>query len=301
MTDSFLRSMTFSRAREFLYACDCAECDDIPPSIRKFIHERKRQSKEAGAIKRTQQRTLVSRHGPVTLHSIYMPKHAEPLIDFGTSHRVVWVKRLVKKSNSNPKESTNGKKSTQKGESVLQWIGNGIIGSSYEEKGRVNLSDWVEGSVMFIPSTGGKAVGWIHASAANDSSTGNSDIKEDVDDSTTDTEIKTKKATKPDQSDNFAILYVAKIQSSAVTKTQEESEGNNRDLVDVLVDCCRDGLEVCTKELNNSPLYCKVAGETSELLKKAIREVEDAASKDVTGEPASKRVCRKQLDSKQES
>mmetsp|Transcript_5519 Transcript_5519/g.15964 ORF Transcript_5519/g.15964 Transcript_5519/m.15964 type:complete len:305 (+) Transcript_5519:318-1232(+) len=303
MTDSFLQSMTFSRAREFLYACDCEECEDIPLSIRKFIHDRKRQRKESGPIKRTQQQTLVSKRGPITLHSIYMPKHAEPLIDFGNSHRVVWVKRLIK-HRSKQDEGTNGEQSSQKGKSVLQWIGKGIIGSSHEEKCRVNLCDWTEGSVIFIPSTGGKAVGWIHTNDKNAADT-NSNDDDDDDDSTRTTKTETDtKATnnKTHQSDNFAILYVAKIPSSAITKTQEESEKNNREWFDAIIDCCRDGLEFCTKESSNDPSYHKFTSDASELVKKAIREVdEDGESRDATVEPASKRVRWKQPEAKPES
>jgi len=43
-------------------------------------------------------------------------------------------------------------------------IGEGIIGSSSEEKSRkeVSDSDWKEGGAIFYKSNGGKAIGWLN-------------------------------------------------------------------------------------------------------------------------------------------
>eukprot|EP00532_Pseudo-nitzschia_australis_P008960 CAMPEP_0168165452 /NCGR_PEP_ID=MMETSP0139_2-20121125/1495_1 /TAXON_ID=44445 /ORGANISM="Pseudo-nitzschia australis, Strain 10249 10 AB" /LENGTH=236 /DNA_ID=CAMNT_0008082571 /DNA_START=338 /DNA_END=1048 /DNA_ORIENTATION=- len=235
-----------------------------------------------------------------------MPKHAEPLIEFGSSHRIVWVKRLVKPNknqntdnykNNNSNHSTSHKSDSN---SILQWIGKGIIGSSDEEKDRIHLNDWTEGSVHFVPSNGGKAVGWIHTSATSETSVG---ISTGTNGGTCSTEDANKKEEHENQttiktleSDGFAILYVAKIPLDAFNKKQEESEESNQEWVNALIECCRDGIGSFDKESDKIPSYYKFPNEKSELLKKAIREVENAESKNDTNEPASKRICRKHPD-----
>lgn len=189
----FLKSMTFATAGKHLRlssssSCDCDECgfgvrDVVPASIREAIQNRKRQRLETGPIKRTQQRTFICRQhcevvdmevdcddddgtkkysigstgsgvssgssGTVSLYSMTMPMNAEPLIEFGTSHRVIWVKQLPAKT------------------SVIQSIGEGIIGSYDEEKTRKQMNDWIEGTVVLVVSTEGKAAGWIHTTNAH--------------------------------------------------------------------------------------------------------------------------------------
>jgi hypothetical protein len=72
------------------------------------------------------------------------------LLEFGNSHRFVYVKRGLAKSPAHGQCT-----------SVLKQIGSGIIGSNAEEQGRHAL-DWVERNVYFVPSRKGKAVGWTH-------------------------------------------------------------------------------------------------------------------------------------------
>ena len=188
MTDAFLQSMTFSRAGEFLDTCDCDECDNIPPPIRRFIHERKRQRLTAGPIKRTQQRTLVGRHDRISLWCVHMPKNADPLIEFGSSHRIVWIKQLH--TNRNASDNDSG---------VLRWIGKGIIGSHDEQNSRERLVEWTEGKVFLVPSNGGKAVGWIYSSDTY-ATKGETNVVDDA-----------SAASSKDQhgkGNNFAILYL---------------------------------------------------------------------------------------------
>ena len=127
-------------------SCDCDECGvnvHIPPPILAALRERKRQKLEQGPIKRTQVRSLVKR-GPdnVALWQWVLPQGAEPLVEFGSSHRIIWVHRLP-------------------GRNILRSVGKGIIGSSDEQKSRTYL-DWHEDGVYLLPSSGGKAVGWTH-------------------------------------------------------------------------------------------------------------------------------------------
>jgi len=286
MTDSFLQSMTFSRAGQTLNACDCEECENIPPSIRKYIEERKQERMMTGPIKRSQQRTLVGRHGQISLWNVHMPKNAEPLIEFGSSHRIVWVKQLS--------ETNNG--------SSLRWIGKGIIGSSDEEKSRKKMIEWTEGNVFLVPSNGGKAVGWIHAS---DDSNSTNTATDDSNSTSTNTNTATndddatgttKKKEKRSESDGFAVLYVAKIPLSTLDKEQQQQqelrESSSHQWTNQLVECCRSGLESCEKESSETtPLYYKFSAEASKLVKQAIREAEGVASESDVAERQSKRIC----------
>jgi hypothetical protein len=132
--------------------CDCDECGvnvHIPPPILAALRERKRQKLEQGPFKRTQVRKLLER-GPdnVALWHWLLPQGAEPLVEFGSSHRLVWVQRLPERN-------------------IMRSIGKGIIGSSDEERSRKDMG-WEEGGVYLVPSNGGKAVGWIHHADSSD-------------------------------------------------------------------------------------------------------------------------------------
>ena len=237
-----------------------------------------------GPIKRTQQRTLVGRHGQISLWNMHMPKNAEPLIEFGSSHRIVWVKQLG--------ETNNG--------SSLRWIGKGIIGSSDEEKSRKKMIEWTEGNVFLVPSNGGKAVGWILASDDSDPTNIASDDSNPMSTATNDGDgIGTAKMKeKRSESDGFAILYVAKIPLSILDREQQQQqqqasrESSSHQWTNQLVECCRNGLKSCEEESNEkTPLYYKFSAEASKLVKQAIREAEGVASESDFAERPSKRIC----------
>jgi hypothetical protein len=150
--------MTFaaSGGAGFQRNCDCDECglmlNTLPATIREAVHEYKRQKLETGPLKRTQDRSLIRRSPSDSKFAVWqwtLPLNAEPLLEFGnpTIQRLVWIKRLPSSS-------------------VLRSIGTGIVGSSYEEKGRVTL-DWKEGDVLLVPASGEKALGWIHNRAGS--------------------------------------------------------------------------------------------------------------------------------------
>lgn len=180
----FLASMTFASV-EHIARCDCDECgfssgvdrlagsndSVIPLSIAQALDRYKKQRSDS--LRRIQDRTLIKRYQESTSNSkgsttastvstmatlapspaasvweLTMPLDAEPLVEFGTNHRLIWIKRLPTGS-------------------VLKSIGSGIIGSSDEEKQRQVLDEWKEGQVWLVPSNGGRAVGWIHTSAMN--------------------------------------------------------------------------------------------------------------------------------------
>jgi len=90
-SDAFLSSMTFASGG-VMRNCDCDECDFIPIPIAEAIRQHKRM--RTHALTRTQDRSLVARAGTVSVWKLTMPVDAEPLIEFGNSHRIVLVDSL---------------------------------------------------------------------------------------------------------------------------------------------------------------------------------------------------------------
>lgn len=255
--------MTFSRAGELLGdKCDCEECENVPFAIREIVDRRKLERRQTGPIKRTQQRSLLGRDGQVSVWSMHMPNNAEPLVEFGSSHRIVWVKQLASDS------------------STLKWIGKGIIGSSDEEKSRTKMTDWKEGNFFLVPSNGGKAIGWIHTSDDSVST----DTKDGEASSTAPTEGK------KEEGYSNAVLCVAKIPLYLV-KDEEKSGESNKSWTNHLVKCCRNGLKSCQQEPDDkSPAYYKFSSEESKLLKIAFCEAEGVEVKHDSTEPPSKKI-----------
>jgi hypothetical protein len=149
--NSFLSSMTFTSLQRQDICCDCDECGvtssnsgGIPPTILQALHRYKKRKLESSPIRRTQCRTLVKRSltNNVAIWTWTMPRFADPLVEFGNSHRIIWVKRLPENS-------------------LIKAIGKGVLGSSHEEKNRT-IMDWKQGGVYLVSANGGKAVGWIH-------------------------------------------------------------------------------------------------------------------------------------------
>jgi hypothetical protein len=96
--DSFISSMMFATGSAGVRGgCDCDECGgfgNVPLAIIESIRRHKRLRKETGPLKRTQLRELVAREGLISIYKITMPLEAEPLIEYGTSHRLVWIQQL---------------------------------------------------------------------------------------------------------------------------------------------------------------------------------------------------------------
>jgi hypothetical protein len=271
-SSSFLDSMTFLD-REMV-RCDCDECDNsVPPSIRDAVRQRKRQRLELGPIKRTQDRTLVCRYSSandninISVWKLTMPMDADPRIEFGTSHRLVWIQRL-------PTTNDNGHHNHNQTTAVtLRSIGKGIIGSSDEEKSRFDLEDWREGHVILVPSNGGKAVGWLHTTTST------------VSGAVTDAQ-KTAVGLGP------AVLYVAKIPVDfhIIYDIQDSKQNNNSDThtdndanwVKELLRHCHIGLETLhvanveehrtIKPMSQSQPYYIFPNAASQVLKSAFRE-----------------------------
>jgi len=140
--DPFLASMTFASMSGRLRDCDCDECESVPIAIANAVQRHKRLKLMSMPLKRSQDRCLVKRHDKLSVWKWILPLHAEPVLESGNSHRLVFIERLPEGS-------------------VIKSIGKGIIGSSDEEKRRTVLN-WNVNSVYLVPANGGKAVGWIH-------------------------------------------------------------------------------------------------------------------------------------------
>mmetsp|Transcript_625 Transcript_625/g.1080 ORF Transcript_625/g.1080 Transcript_625/m.1080 type:complete len:293 (+) Transcript_625:40-918(+) len=144
MSTEFIASMTFANGTNDL-GCDCDECGvPLPAPIMAAVRKRKRERLLARPLLfSTQERTLISRQEGISIWKTVVPVAADPLVEFGQSHRLLWVKQLDPKT------------------CHIKSIGQGIIGSSSEEESRKQL-DWDEGDIYLVKSNGGKAVGWTH-------------------------------------------------------------------------------------------------------------------------------------------
>jgi hypothetical protein len=204
--DPFQASMTFASIDHSLSACDCDECgvgNYLPNAIASAV-KRYKAAVQAMPLKRTQHRALVKREEQVSVYEWTLPaNNAEPLVEFGNSHRFIWIQRLSDAS-------------------VLKAIGKGIIGSADEEKQRVAL-DWRQGNLIFIPSNGGKAVGWVHHAAT-------SSVDATGDDNGT------KQA-------GHAVLRIAKVPVDQMGSSGKSAESERRPWYDVIRDVCRKVVE----------------------------------------------------------
>ena len=151
-SSAFVSTMTFSLGVQ--RDCECDECglcirEYVPKEISDAVRERKRL-KLVLDLPRRQERVLVARDGGISIWRLIMPPGADPLVEYGNSHRIVLVDKI---------EDT----------SFVWSIGKGILGSSDEERCRIKMP-WREGRAYLIPCNGGKALGWINK---------NSDSKEE--------------------------------------------------------------------------------------------------------------------------
>lgn len=182
MSDSFLASMTFASGLHDFGNCDCEECSyggiGLPLPILDALRERKRARLENGAVlhKRTQGRSLMAREVGLSMWQLIMPLDAEPLIEYGASHRMIWIEQLSSHDRDGEKNDNNNNNNMNHDVNVIQSIGKGIIGSSDEEKSRIVLHEWKTGRLFLVPSNGGKAVGYIHTTASTKDSTSSNDV-----------------------------------------------------------------------------------------------------------------------------
>eukprot|EP00980_Cylindrotheca_fusiformis_P007728 scaffold1638_cov120-Cylindrotheca_fusiformis.AAC.11 len=233
MSSEFLSSMTFASGECGDIGCDCDECGAaLPAPIRTAIRKRKRQRLETGPLRRTQDRSLVNREDGISVWKTTMPLDANPLVEFGQSHRVIWIERL----NSDFRE--------------IRSIGEGIIGSSDEEKSRKALS-WAEGEIYFLQSNGGKAVGWTHNRKSESSG---KDVSTDP--------------------SGHAVLKTVKIPLSRMAEASESQSASTKEWTAVFLKLCRDALSNRKTDGSKKPEPYKFSSEDCAILKEAFRKAE---------------------------
>jgi hypothetical protein len=234
--DPFMSSMTFASSGAQL-RCDCDDCGAIPEDILALVRKRRREIVESSPLKRTQERKLLRRDNGISVWNLTMPLGAEPLVEFGSSHRLVWVKRLPE-------------------DSILKSIGRGIIGSSDEEKTREDL-DWKEGAVYLVPTNGGKAVAWLHAAKPAPSPA----------------PIPSPSTSLPR---GLAILHVIKIPLDKLPAEPiklSSSESEPASWVDVVKFLCQKALN--TKSVEEDVLFPELSKDHGEMLHNALKQMED--------------------------
>jgi hypothetical protein len=159
----FLSSLTFSRIR-----CDCSddECKerpstDVPNAIMEAIRQYRDSHTRQQRSRPNAERRLLFRSSsqPLFVYQWTLPFDvSEPLVEYGSSHRLVWIQSLPR---GLLLQAIGTMRITKDTGSTVTDDGPMILGSALEEEHRTMLPDWRENDVIFVPSTGGKAVGWI--------------------------------------------------------------------------------------------------------------------------------------------
>jgi 4a-hydroxytetrahydrobiopterin dehydratase len=127
---------------------------------------------------------------------------------------MIWIQRLPHMS---PTAGIN----------AIYSIGKGIIGSSDEEKSRKCLTDWNAGTVVLVPSNGGKAVGWIYDKTKN----GTADSNE------------TSVSSEQMASAGHAEFIMAKIPVDMLASRNDSSHDEQPQWVTTLQKYCQEGLQ----------------------------------------------------------
>jgi hypothetical protein len=231
---AFEASMTFASFANGPSAggCDCDECgvgsNYLPNAIAAAVKRHKAEI-QAMPLKRTQHRALGKREQQVSVYAWTLPAEAEPLVEFGNSHRFIWIQRLPESS-------------------VIKAIGKGIIGSADEEKQRVAL-DWKQGDIVFVPSNGGKAVGWFHHAAP-------------LSEEGTEDDASFKQA-------GHVVLQIAKVPVGATELSGNNVESKGLPWYNIIRDVCRKVLEGC--EDSTVPTNITLDSEDAMLIRESMQ------------------------------
>ena len=213
----FMASMTF--AHGVVRDCDCDECglEQVPQSIKNAIRKHKR-AKLMSVVEIThQERHLVKRDGGLSIWRLILPVGSEPLVEYGSSHRIALVKSMPDNVE-------------------VKSIGTGIVGSAAEEKARQSVG-WKADGGYVIPSNGGKAVGWVCTKKDvenEESSSGSASVEVIIIKATPDA-LSIEKDDEEEGGKNWtkAIkeLFVKELPSGdKATSTDEESVGGSKEL-----------------------------------------------------------------------
>ena len=97
--DPFLASMTFAGGVE--RECDCDECDScglsmVPPDIKNAIRDYKRRKVMSIIDFSRQERKVIARsESGCSIYHYAFPRGADPLVEYGDSHRIILVLSLI--------------------------------------------------------------------------------------------------------------------------------------------------------------------------------------------------------------
>ena len=161
----FLSTMTFATLGGSSNNCDCDECGltcVMPKDISEAVEEHKRQMLLYNNVSSIicQERSLIFRHEGLSIWKLVLPPGANPLTEYGNSHRFVLVDYMPENR-------------------VVKAIGKGILGSGSEESSRVQVN-WKEKRGYFYRSNGGKALGWVNENIPCDNTLNIGDTDNDV-------------------------------------------------------------------------------------------------------------------------
>ena len=100
-TDAFMASMTFAAPRKPGELCDCCdegECSLLSSEIPWSVRQATLEYWKTHTMPRTQERELIRRQDNVTVYRLTMPQNAEPLVEYGNTHRIIYVNLLTQVS-----------------------------------------------------------------------------------------------------------------------------------------------------------------------------------------------------------
>ena len=238
--DAFLLSMTFGNGNNncncsddecnttYANATNTAAINNVPRLIREAVIDHnnarmKRQRTNANYYSRQRQsRELVRRECGFALYRLTLPpvsnnNNSDPIVEYRNNHRILYIHRLDSNSSSNNNR--------------LYSIGEGIIGSAYEESTRKQLN-WVRGTSYLLPKCTGIACGWVvqyyDSQQEQDKFGGDYDVNNDDDDNIEDDE----------NNDNFDIGETTKDNNNdnrVTTTTATAADGSVDNGADAVV------------------------------------------------------------------
>lgn len=255
--DAFLLSMTFGNSGNNNCNCSDDECNttytnnattaanNVPRSIREAVidhnnartkRQRTQQNSNNYSRRRRQSRELVRRECGFALYRLALPvsnDNSDPIIvEYRNNHRILYIHRL---DSNNINDNNNNNR--------LYSIGEGIIGSAYEESTRKQLN-WVEGTSYLLPKCTGIACGWVvqyyDSQQEQDKFGGDYDVNNDDDDNIEDDE----------NNDNFDMGETTKDNNNdnrvTTTTAADESVDNGADAVVIMY-----SLKISSKDLQS--------------------------------------------------
>ena len=148
--ENFVRSMTFANNGGGASSRASCSCDECNPALLEYINQyRKRTRASTFSFANIKQRRVLRKREfdsssarELLMYEYSMPVKALPLIEYASTERLVWVKKMHKGN-------------------VIKNLGGGVMGSNEEEKKR-KPTDWKEGDVIYVGANGNQSIGWVN-------------------------------------------------------------------------------------------------------------------------------------------